>query len=186
MNGVTLLGPTLPSGVYVLWIAIHTQTDVRFGRFADGRPITLAPAPYLYIGSAMASRGASTLAHRLLRHATRGSGAAHRVRPELCTVPVVSQLRPPTRKRLHWHIDYLLDQPTADLTGIVAIRSARPLEAALARTLTQESWTAPVAPGLGAGDHPGASHLLRITGDSSRCEDALLMIARQLTTARTT
>ena len=177
MEGVVLLGPDLSSGVYVLWIDVRAQCGVCFGRFAGGRPVTLAAGPYLYVGSAMGTRGASTLARRLLRHATRGDGAAHPVRPALQAG--VGQL-PPGQKRLRWHVDYLLDHPAADLTGILALRTNVPREAELADMLAQQAWIEPVAPGLGASDHRGSSHLLRVTGRPAACAAALVDIGRAL------
>lgn len=175
MEGVVWLGPEMPCGAYVLWIEVKETSGVQFGRFAGGRPQTLDAGSYLYVGSAMGRRGASTLAHRLLRHATRSDGAAHPVRPELCTA--LGSAKPPAHKRLHWHIDYLLDHAAADLTGIIALRSAQPLEAALADLLTEQPWTAPVAPRLGASDHARATHLLRLdSGDVDRTAHLLRVI----------
>ncbi|MEZ4581166.1 MAG: hypothetical protein R3A10_05875 [Caldilineaceae bacterium] len=71
MEGVVLLGPDLPSGVYVLWIEVRTPCEVSFGHFAGGRPVTLPADPYLYIGSAMGTRSASTLARGCLRRGAR-------------------------------------------------------------------------------------------------------------------
>ena len=177
MEGVVLLGPDLSSGVYVLWIEVRATCDVCFGRFAGGRPMTLPPSPYLYVGSAMGTRGASTLARRLLRHATRGDGSPHSVRPALCAA--WSQL-PPGQKRLRWHVDYLLDLAAAELTGVVAVRTVAPREAKLADMLAQQAWIEPVAPGLGASDHWGSSHLLRVTGRPAACAAALVDIGRAL------
>ena len=177
MEGVVLLGPDLSSGVYVLWIDVRGQCGVCFGRFAGGRPVTLAAGPYLYVGSAMGTRGASTLARRLLRHATRRDGLPHPVRPALCAA--WSQL-PPGQKRLRWHVDYLLDHAAAELTGVVAVRTVAPREAKLADMLAQQEWIEPVAPGLGASDHRGSSHLLRVTGRPTACAAALVDIGRAL------
>lgn len=177
MDGVTLLGPELPCGAYALWIDVRALIAVRFGRFAGGRPVELACGPYLYVGSAMGMQGASTLARRLLRHATRSDGTAHPVQPAL---RAALGLAPPATKRLRWHIDYLLDCPAAALAGVVAVRAAAPQEAALAAALLRQAWTMPVAPGLGASDHPGASHLLRVTGSLDVCGPALLDVVRGL------
>jgi Uri superfamily endonuclease len=73
-------------------------------------------------------------------------------------------LRPRAGKRLFWNVDYLLDQPAASLTHVVAIRSSVRLEAALARLLQRDPATFVLAPGLGAADDPGSTHLLEVEG----------------------
>jgi Uri superfamily endonuclease len=67
-----------------------------------------------------------------------------------------------SNKKLHWHVDYLLEQPQVELTQVIAIRSPLPVEASLARFLGQEPVTSVISQGLGATDAPGETHLLRV------------------------
>jgi Uri superfamily endonuclease len=152
-------------GLYLLRLHLPTALTLGFGRFAGGRPLTLPAGDYLYVGSARGARGATTLAGRLLRHATRsGDQPPHAIRGALLQVLQAAALLPklPQQKRCHWHIDYLLDECTVEFVAIYAVRSASVGEGALARWLMAAPWTTIVVPGLGASDDPGATHLLRI------------------------
>lgn len=157
-------------GVYLLELALSQPLELAFGRFQSGRRFALPIGHYLYVGSALGQRGATTLAGRLLRHATRsGEQSAHVMRPLLHQTlqQVGLAATPPQQKRCHWHIDYLLDQPLVELVHIAALRTALPLEASLAAQVLADPATMPVAPGLGASDHPAATHLFRLVGEKS-------------------
>lgn len=159
---IMIFGEDTPGGVYSLRIHLFRPTRLVFGRHRDGTPIALERGDYLYIGAAQGNRGASTLANRLLRHATRGDGQPpHQIRAALQTALAEAGLNGvlPRRKTAHWHIDYLLDLPSARLTGVIAMRTNQKLEKPLAEELAARPETAPVSPGLGASDHPGHSHL---------------------------
>ena len=161
---VTISGDDSITGAYVLTVRVRESLRLAFGRYDGGRLITVPPAAYLYVGSA-GGRGATALAGRLLRHATRTGGRpSHAIRDELhnrlSAAGLVAPL--PTAKRLRWHVDYLLDEPAAEIRGVWAIRAAVPLEAALARWLASQPGVVPLAPGLGASDDPGQTHLLRV------------------------
>lgn len=167
-TSIDIRGAGQQSGAYVLGIALDKPLTVVFGRFRGGRPVALAAGSYLYIGSAMGQRGSNSLAHRLLRHATRSNA-----RPPQSIRPVLlsalrdaglgpGSLRPPRVKTLHWHVDYLLDQPAASLVAVLAVRSAQVLERPLAAWVAVQPQSAPVAPGLGASDHPGQTHLFQV------------------------
>jgi len=54
-------------------------------------------------------------------------------------------VRLPTAKRLRWHIDYLLDEPDAELAGVWAWRTAEPLESRLAEWLAAQAGVVPLA-----------------------------------------
>ena len=69
----------------------------------------------------------------------------------------------PLHKRCHWHIDYLLDQSTATLCQIYALRTSTSLETTVARWLMAEAVTTILVPGMGASDDRGATHLLQVT-----------------------
>ncbi len=163
---ITILGTPGLQGLYLLRIAVSAPLAVTFGRFAGGREILLPAGDYLYVGSAMGQRGATTLAGRLLRHATRsGAQPDHAIRAPLFYQLQRAAMQPklPTSKCCHWHIDYLLDQRVAALHHIYALRTAARVEAAVAHWLMAEAVTAAFAPGLGASDDRGATHLLQVT-----------------------
>ncbi len=160
-----ILGDGWQSGAYVLGISLRTPLTLAFGRFQNGRPVSLGAGRYVYVGSAMGQRGSSSLAHRLLRHATRSDGRPPQtIRPALLAALQVAglgpkALRPPVTKRVRWHVDYLLDEPAVTLSRVLAVRSERPLEHELAEWVAARPETEPLAPGLGASDHPGHTHL---------------------------
>jgi Uri superfamily endonuclease len=157
-------------GTYLLRIHLYAETSLAFGRFRGGQLFTLPVGEYLYIGSALNPRGATSLAPRLLRHATRsGARPPHAIREALCDHfraiglgPV--SLSPPRSKKLHWNVDHLLDLEAAALVGVYAIRSPARLEADLAHALAADPGTEILSPGLGANDVRGGTHLLRVVG----------------------
>jgi Uri superfamily endonuclease len=163
-----ILGDHAPSGTYLLRIAVAEPLSVVFGRFRAGQPLTLPEGDYLYVGSAMAETGSSSLARRLVRHATRsGDLPPHPLRAELIahfsSAGLGSgDLRPRHGKSLFWHIDYLLDRPEASLTHVLAIRSRRRLEARLAGLLQARPETGVLATGLGASDATQITHLFTV------------------------
>jgi len=165
---LTLLGDrTGFEGTYVLHIHTDADSAIQFGRFRGGTPLHVPAGEYAYVGSALGKKG-YPLASRLLRHATRTP--PHRPHPArqalyralhragLCP----DDYRLPQQKRLHWHIDYLLDDPTAKLRHVYAIRSETRLEAKVADWLAQQTMVGTIAGGLGAGDAPGNTHLFRV------------------------
>ena len=119
-----------------------------------------------YIGSALGNKGASTLARRLIRHATRsGDRPPHPIRGHMLIVfssnrPGTADLLPRGPKKLFWNIDYLLDQREADLTHVLVIRNALRWEAGVARHIAPQPFSAILVRGLGANDAPGHTHLL--------------------------
>jgi Uri superfamily endonuclease len=161
---ITLIGPAQPGGVYLLWIALAKEQSLAFGRFRRGEQIHLPAGGYLYVGSAYGQRGAATIGYRLLRHATRTSSLPHSIRPRLLNTLQEKGLpaKLPTRKSLHWHIDYLLDLPEAKLQGVIAILTNQRMEAKMATALAKQPETLVLAIGLGASDHAGGTHLLHI------------------------
>lgn len=169
-DAVVIIGDTGAQGAYLLRMALATPVTVAFGRFAGGREFALPAGDYLYIGSAMGKRGASTLAARLLRHATRsGDQPPHPIRNELFATFTHTGFHAalPKQKHCHWHVDFLLDQPTVTLRQVYVLRTATAIEQPLASWLAAEAVTTIVVPGLGASDHQGATHLLHLVGTTT-------------------
>ncbi len=180
-------------GSYLLHIEMKTPAlsvaegavSLPFGRFHQGQPIDIPAGMLLYIGSAMGQQGSSSLARRLLRHATRtGKRPYHPIRDQMLTVfPSIgladAPLKPPTGKKRHWHIDYLLDEETAVLQHITILRSRTRLETPLTHLLMADPATYIIQPGLGASDAAGETHLLGVTAVSDWWQ-TLLERVRQL------
>lgn len=169
---VVVFGPRVASGAYVLHIVVSQQCSVTFGSFRQGKSIALPAGDYLYVGSAMGLKGSTCLASRLLRHATRGvERPPHRVRaPMRRRFLREGLLRAdqalPVQKRLHWHVDYLLDASEAALQSVVVFRSPVKLEATIAQWLLDEPETFVLAEGLGASDTRAPAHLLGVRGSA--------------------
>lgn len=164
-EAIYLWGDQGVQGVYLLEIALSQSLSLAFGRFQQGRLFTLPAGTYLYVGSALGQSGATTLAGRLLRHATRTRAQPpHAIRSALQLAlqqgGIAAKL--PQQKRCHWHVDYLLDQPAAQLTQVYALRTGQALEATIARHLQADPAPQLVAAGLGASDHPNATHLFQL------------------------
>lgn len=161
---VVLLGSHSVSGAYILHIAISDDTRLTLGRFQQGRIITFPAGEYAYIGSALGRK----LVSRLLRHATRTPGKPpHPIRQAMLDCFLDAGLRLPkslAKKRLRWHIDYLLESDQAVLAGLIALRSDLPLETSIARFLATDPFTHLIEPGIGAGDDRGGTHLLKVEG----------------------
>ena len=149
-------------GCYIISIHLGTGLKNSFGRYNHGDAVFLPAGGYLYVGSARGEKGSSSLGARLMRHATRTDPARpHAIREEL-----LSQLqnagitaKVPAKKQLHWHIDYLLDLPEAEINGMILLRTRQDREARLAEMLAALPQTSFPAPGLGASDHRGNTHL---------------------------
>lgn len=164
---VAVLGGEAQSGAYILRIRVEKPLALRFGRFRKGEAIALRAGEYLYVGSAMRKKGASSLAKRLVRHATRSEGAPHRIRAvmlaEFARLGLgQGDLRPRRAKRLFWHADYLLEPGDVSLSRVLLVRSQLRLEQALAELLAAQPYTSTPVQGLGASDVPGATHLFAV------------------------
>ena len=166
---IAIIGDESHAGTYILRIRLKKDTTLRFGRFKKGKLISLPAGEYAYVGSALAEKGATTLGRRLVRHATRsGDQRPHRIRETmLCRFAECGlgdeNLLPRRGKTLHWNVDFLLDLPSAELVGVVAIRSRERLEDRLAKQLEEDPHTGVIERGLGANDVPGNTHLLRVS-----------------------
>ena len=168
------LGPACSCGTYLLRIDVTRPVRLRFGRFAGGAPIALQAGCYAYIGSAMARKGSASLVRRALRHATRsGQKPPHALRGLLLEhfthIGLCSSNRPfpMPNKTVHWHIDHLLDLERTNLHSAFFLHGEKTLENALARLILSDAHAAAFAPGLGASDAPGQTHLLRIDSTPS-------------------
>lgn len=167
-HSLTVLGPRIQTGTYILRIRLAQSLSLAFGRFRDGRQLSLPAGSYLYVGSAMGRKGATTLARRLVRHASRsGRRPPHTIRAQmLATFPTLGlgsgDLRPRGPKSLFWHVDYLLDPASVTLTHVLALRSPRRLEESLATLIATRPYTSLPFPGLGASDTRSTTHLFSV------------------------
>ena len=165
---IVIIGNDSQAGTYLLRIHLKENITLKFGRFKKGKLISLPTGDYVYIGSALSEKGATSLARRLIRHATRtGDKLPHPIREKMINRFIECglgprDLLPKHGKTLHWNIDFLLDLQSAELVNIFAIRSTERLENRLAKRLERDPHTEIIERGLGANDAPGAIHLLRI------------------------
>jgi len=175
MNNVLVVGGESLGGTYLLRMRVAQNIEVRFGRFQGGEPVLIPRGEMLYLGSAM--RG---LASRVLRHALRsGDKLPHGLYEPLLTemqkVGLVNgRFRPPTQKKPHWHIDYLLDETPVTLTHTILIRSQERLENKLGEWLLAQPELFLLVPGLGASDVRGHTHLLGFKNDESNMWETLV------------
>ena len=168
---IVIIGDASQAGTYILRIHLKENITLKFGRFKKGKLISLPAGDYVYIGSALSEKGATALARRLIRHATRsGDKPPHPIREKMmnrfseCGLGP-RDLFPKHGKTLHWNVDFLLDLQSAEIVNIFAIRSTERLENRLAKRLEQDPHTEIIEPGLGANDAPGNTHLLHIRED---------------------
>ncbi len=165
---VLIFGENHQSGAYLLRMRVQHPLSICFGKFNRGASILVSAGEYIYVGSAMGTRGASSLARRLLRHAGRTNAQnPHAIRAEMLSAFEAaglgkSPLVPSARKTLHWHIDFLLDDRAVSLSHVIVIRTAEHLESSLARRLAAHPDTFSLADGLGASDARGETHLFGI------------------------
>lgn len=169
-------GSQTQGGVYLLRLTVSQPILVGFGRFQHGRSLPVAAGDYLYVGAALAAKGSTSLARRLIRHASRSNTATpHLVRQKMLDLfPQIglgpTPLLPPAHKTLRWHVDFLLEETAVTLTTAYLIRNNRlgvALETAVARFLLTLPNVSPLAVGLGSSDDPGGTHLLRVAADSA-------------------
>jgi Uri superfamily endonuclease len=160
---VVFLGEGSRSGAYIILVCIEKKIEVVFGRYSSEEPVAMAAGHYIYIGTAMGE----TLTSRLLRHVRRTQGKpAHQIESDLIqrlrAVNLGEGAAVGRKKRLHWHVDHLLDQEEAEIVGIIVVRTEKRLEAELGAWLMAMPETKVFAEGLGASDVRGNTHLLRV------------------------
>jgi Uri superfamily endonuclease len=162
---ITFLGEEFGPGYYLLSIRLAENRHLQFGRFNQGGAVFLPKGDYLYIGSARSPKGSSSLSPRLMRHLTRCQDKHPHALRELLLAEFINARIPakvPAEKRCRWHIDYLLEDPHAEVTGVITLSSAADLEQLIAEKLAALPETHIPAAGLGASDHPGGTHLFHV------------------------
>ena len=168
---IYIIGDVSQGGTYILRIRLKQDTTLQFGRFKKGKLISLPAGDYVYVGSALSEKGATSLARRLTRHATRGDNKPpHAIREDMINRFIEcglgsGDLLPKHGKTLHWNIDFLLDLQSAEIVNIFAIRSPERLENKIAKQLERDPHTEVIERGLGANDAPGNTHVLRVRAD---------------------
>jgi len=163
----SIFGQKSRQGSYILLIDLERRIEVAFGKFRNGSPICLDAGNYLYVGSALGgAKGRFPLASRLLRHASRSEGRdAHAIRSALLDLFMSWGYRQPGSqgtKKLHWHIDYLLDREEAEIEHVFIFPGETRLEPQLAALLAATPGASPVADRLGAQDAASGTHLFCI------------------------
>ena len=171
MSSIRIIGDGSQAGTYILRIRLKENITLQFGRFKKGKLISLPAGDYTYVGSALSEKGATSLARRLIRHATRsGDKPPHTIREKMihqfaeCGLGSGNLLLR-RGKTLYWNVDFLLDLQSAEIVNIFAIRSAERLENRIAKWLEGDPHTEVIEQGLGANDAPGNTHLLRVQKD---------------------
>lgn len=96
-------------GTYILVIFIPEDIKISVGSLGT---IPFKEGYYFYVGSAMGVSGSATLINRVKRH-----------------------VLPPEKKKIHWHIDYLLQNKKSLLIRIDLIPSSQRLECLVAQEL---------------------------------------------------
>lgn len=183
---IVIINNASQAGTYVLRIRLKKDTTLQFGRFKKGKLISLPAGDYVYVGSALSEKGATSLTRRLIRHATRsGNKPPHTIREEMITRFAECSLGPPDllpkrSKTLHWNVDFLLDLQSAEIINILAIRSPERLENRIAKCLERDPRTEIIEPGLGANDAPGSTHLLRLRADNISWASIMTLIAEKV------
>lgn len=118
-------------GTYILTIKVLHDTILIIGSLGE---IFFPSGLYFYIGSAMAKTGASTLLNRVKRHVLKA-----------------------TNKKVHWHIDYLLNSEYAKVVRIFLIPSKERYECIIAQEMVKKADK--YIPNFGASDCSCRSHL---------------------------
>lgn len=174
LQKISILRNDSQAGTYVLRIRLSKNTNLKFGGFKKGKLISLPAGHYTYVGSALSEKGSTSLARRLMRHATRISPKPHhRIRDEMLLQFQDCGLGPPNPlpkngKKLYWNIDYLLDLEIAEIINVIAIRSDQRLESIIGRYLENSKDTQIIEKGLGANDSPNNTYILHVDIDDIR------------------
>ena len=184
---IRIIGDNSQTGTYILRIRLKEDTALQFGRFKKGKLISLPAGDYLYVGSALSEKGATSLARRLVRHATRSADKPpHAIREKMIHQFAEyglgnGNLLPRQGKTLHWNVDFLLDLQSTELINILVIRFPERLENRIAKQPERNPRIDIIEHGLGANDAPGATHLLHVRADgpwwASLTDDAMAVLA---------
>ena len=160
---IQCIGGYHPNGTYCLRISLPNPVNLAFGRFKKGKEITLNAGEYLYVGSALATRGSTTLGNRLRRHTSRSQEySSHTIQKELLQffdAIGIYYSKTPASKKLFWNIDHLLNLSVTEIIGIILIRDPKPLENIWSEYLEHLPETIVFEKGLGANDSAGHTHI---------------------------
>ena len=173
IRSIRIIGDVSQAGTYILRIHLKEDATLQFGRFKKGKLILLPAGDYTYVGSALSEKGATSLARRLVRHATRSSDKPpHAIREAMVDQFIDCGLGPPdplpkNGKKLFWNIDFLLDLQLTEIINVIAIRSPERLEHTIAELLERDANTQIIEKGLGANDTPHNTHVLRVNADGT-------------------
>ncbi|MBY8981937.1 MAG: GIY-YIG nuclease family protein [Candidatus Lokiarchaeota archaeon] len=100
-------------GTYLICIFVKKKINLKIGALGN---LDFESGHYIYIGSAMADKGPSTLINRVNRH-----------------------INTPENKTLHWHIDYFLDNKNIIIDRLYLIPYKKKLECIIAKELKSTS-----------------------------------------------
>ena len=169
---IRIFGEASQAGTYVLRIRLENTRKIKFGGFKKGKLITLPVGDYTYVGSALSDKGSTSLARRLVRHATRSNNKQpHRIRNTMIKHFQECGLGPPdpipkNGKKLFWNVDYLLDLEMAEIINVIAIRSSQKLENTIGKFLEHNTQSHIIEKGLGANNAPNHTYILRVNTDA--------------------
>jgi len=100
-------------GTYILVIFLDKETNINIGSLGS---IQFKEGFYFYVGSAMGSSGSTSLVNRVKRHISLDKN-----------------------KKIHWHIDYLLENENSSIIKIILIPSSFRFECIIAQELLDTS-----------------------------------------------
>ncbi|MBN2334310.1 DUF123 domain-containing protein [Candidatus Bathyarchaeota archaeon] len=118
------------TGAYCLCIQVHREISVQIGALGL---LAFPEGKYIYVGSAL-----NSLTPRINRHLKTSQGKHHVT---------------------HWHIDYLLREPTVSIQAVYAVETDKKIECAIAEKVGQKGQ--PVK-GFGCSDCVCVSHLYKV------------------------
>ncbi|MFX0082362.1 MAG: DUF123 domain-containing protein [Candidatus Hodarchaeota archaeon] len=118
-------------GSYILVIQIPETTEITIGALGN---ILFEKGSYLYIGSAMGTYGSTTLENRIKRHISTSN-----------------------KKKIHWHIDYLLNYERGFITQLYLIPSLYRIECIISREI--KDFSDDIVEDFGSTDCMCKSHL---------------------------
>lgn len=183
-SNICFINNTGQAGTYILRINLSEEKTVVFGRFDKGRPIHLEKGEYLYIGSALSSKGSTTLGNRIQRHCDRTPPKPpHDIRPkfqDFCDAVGIKYTNNPADKTPFWNIDHLTNLIEAEIIGIIAIRYPEPLENTWSEYIESQPYTSVFAKGLGANDNEGHTHLQKSEITNSEWSDLVKQLPRTI------
>lgn len=155
-------------GGYLLRMRVDNSFWVTFGCFNRGRRTYIDSGVYLYLGSAVGFHGSASLPYRVMRHTLRsGNRTPHKIRKALFKYFIENNLVDDgiekfVSKRVHWHVDYLLDQVETELTNVLLLCSRSRVERLVYDLICEKDELEIIERGLGASDSRNLTHLWRL------------------------